>query len=153
MSALKRITSWIPATDRRDADPSKNYGVSAMTLSFAVLGEKGAVELSIYTGWYLKHVREEFAEKRLLSDTFMGRDLGYHSYRAQYAGQWSSDCCHLLGEERCFYEGSSLQAQELTEYFLEHGDESLFRKLEQLYKQYYDGERIETTATAGTEEE
>jgi len=57
--SLTREIKFSPAYDKRDPDPSKNYGIHGVTITFLLKGEKGAVQFVLYTNWHLPHVDHE----------------------------------------------------------------------------------------------
>ena len=52
MSGQRRIR-WIPAWDKRDPDPRKNYGVSGVNLFFEWIEPDWAISLVVKTPWVL----------------------------------------------------------------------------------------------------
>lgn len=132
---LVRSTQWFPAYDKRDPCPSKNYGIGAATLVFIVSGKAGAVNLTIYTGWYLKSVREEFGSKGWRSDV-MAIDLGVHSHTPQYPNHTVKTDCYILQGD-CYYDGSTLGAEEPFELLLSKGSDALWEYLENYYREQF----------------
>ena len=47
---------FLPAWDKTDPDPSKDYGISDVEILFLVVGDKGIVEFQLGTNWHLPHV-------------------------------------------------------------------------------------------------
>lgn len=125
-----------PAFDKRHSDPHKNYGIGAMRMTFLVIGEKGAVQWMISTNWYVESARAHLAnftneyERRWEPQPF---DLGYHAVEPQYDDQ-SSRPCEFTPGKVCYYDGSSLQAEVLTERFLAEGEDYLWNALEAYYR-------------------
>ena len=133
---MNRVIEWTPAYDKRHPDPSKNYGISSMTVRFVLIGDEGAVQFVLLTGWHLKHVREEFASRGLTG--VMPSDLGYHSYQPCYEGQQPiTEACEYLGGSPCYYDGSALAADRVFEIFLAGGEEALWKELEDYYQQVF----------------
>lgn len=134
---FERIVEVTGAFDRRDPDPSKNYGVHAMTLRFVLKGNEGAVQFVVYTPMHLPHVHDEWlAEgKSSLSTLFrpIGADIGYHAKRPQFKGHESmeGDCIYTDGP--CYYDGSGLQADEFMPTFLSGGSDAVWKMLEERY--------------------
>lgn len=105
------------------ADPSRNYGVGNVTMTFFLRGPKGAIQFKIGTEWGIKPVRDHLAQfDRIYAKPQQpsGWDLGYHAYEAQYDGQEPMGECRVLGCA-CFYDGSGLQADEMIEGFMAGG--------------------------------
>lgn len=90
---MKHIVKFLPAWDRTDPDPKKNYGISDVEIRFWVIGDKGIVEYQLGTGWHLPHVvdrrleamkhnvyigKEDFLLRRWSSPAF-SYDICYYS--------------------------------------------------------------------------
>ena len=131
---------FIPAFDRRNPDPHKNYGVHGMEIRFHLIGPKGVVQFVVYTNMHLPKVSDELWEKTRLGsfNPFrpMGADIGYHSHTPQYEGQRKMDDCQFI-EGGCYYDGSSLQAEEFMPTFLSGGEDAVWKMLEERYKQMF----------------
>jgi len=131
--------NWIRDT------PSRNYGITTASITFFVRGPKGVVQWKIGTEWGIKSVRDHLAKfsVRNIEEMRMpsGWDLGYHSYRPMYEGQEPlTESCPILNGDRCYYNGSSLNADYLIEGFLAGGTDWLWPKLEEVYRaQFEDG--------------
>ena len=142
---LERKVEFDPAYDKRHADDNKNYGIHGVNMRFVVNGSKGAIVLLIFTNWHLPMVREELdmryghtlpAEQSYIrvQSVVQPADLGYHSKKPQYEGQeaLTKDCQYLNGKP-CYYDGSGLQAETYFDYFVEKGEDVLWRLLEDRY--------------------
>lgn len=127
-----REVSFRPAFDRRDAEPSKNYGIGSVRITFVLKGELGAVQWMIGTDWDVPSAR---ATRSYYPDQgkVTGWDLGYHSPRPLYDGQSPMGECDVL-EGQCFYDGSSLNADLLVENFIAQGDAYVWAALEAYYR-------------------
>lgn len=144
MTELTHKIVFRPAFDKRDADPKKNYGIGAMTMTFLVIGPKGAVQWMISTNWYVdsacRHL-DGFPRSRLDKPRPMGYDLGYHSKEPHYEDQEAirgGETCEYTGGP-CYYDGSSLNAELPIEGFLAGGEDYLWPKLEALYRSTFEG--------------
>lgn len=134
---LERIVMASPAFDRRHPDPKQNYGIGGVRLTFIVKGKHGAIQFMIGTDWYPPHVQEErhhqIARSEYLAIQPSGWDVGYHSHVPMYDGQSPmANECHILGGQ-CFYDGSSLLADEWRDKFLSGGTDWLWPALEREY--------------------
>lgn len=138
MDKFKRITQWQPAFDKVHPDPSKNYGIGAVTVRFVLVGEKGATQFVMSTGWYLKHNREDLKSKSAFMLEPMAYDWGYHSRELMYEGQSHMGPCEYLGGDDCYYGGSSLYADTIMEQFFANGEEWLWGELEKEYNERFD---------------
>lgn len=131
---IKEIT-MSAAFDKRDPNPSKNYGIHGVEIRFVLKGELGATQFVIYTDWQLPHVQKEGKSmSKILPDRIqpMGANIGYHSPKPMYEGQSAMGQCNILGCE-CYYDGSSLQADEFIPEFLAGGSDAVWKKLEEVY--------------------
>lgn len=143
MTEFERIIQLRPAYDKRDSDPSKNYGVHGVDLLFVLKGSKGAVQFLLYTNWHLSRVEEEFMNKYSSYGQFwkpMPADLGYHSLKPLYEGQISYDDCLWLDGKPCYYDGSGLNAERIWKVLLEEGSDGVWRELEEYYKSVFSEE-------------
>jgi hypothetical protein len=123
-------------------DPHKNFGVSACRVWFYSIGPKGAVHLQIGTDWYPEAARNHLSkfpphtiwERRQPE----GWDIGYHSKTPHYDGQTSMGECEIIGCE-CYYDGSSLQADDWIEGFVNGGTKWLWPRLDEYYRYTFEG--------------
>ncbi len=138
-NGFRRRLEFTGAFDRRNSDPAKNYGIHGMEMRFVLIGPEGAMQFLVFTNLMLPHVREELFQKRNGTvERFdlsapMGADIGYHARTAQYDGQepMPGDCEYVGGP--CYYDGSSLGAQEFMPEFLAGGDDVVWAMLEKRY--------------------
>lgn len=148
-SALERRIDFRPPFDKRNPDPSKDYGIGAMLMTFYVIGEAGAVQWVISTGWYLPQLRDHLWRHAVKWESRFGRaddelfspkpyDLGYHAKEPHYDGQTAMPC-ELIEGGHCFYDGSSLNAERLLTPFLVGGPEALWPLLEDYYRETFPG--------------
>ncbi|UYN89869.1 MAG: hypothetical protein KIT08_01200 [Anaerolineales bacterium] len=137
MSKFKRITQWRPAFDKRHTDPKQNYGIGAVTVRFVLVGEKGATQFVMSTGWYLKHNHDELAKKAHSGLAPMAYDWGYHAREPQYEGQSPMGACEYLDGANCYYGGSSLYADKIMEQFFANGEEWLWDELHKEYNERF----------------
>lgn len=141
-----------PSWDKRDPNPSKNYGIHGCNMSFYVKGETGAIQFVIYTNWHLPHVQKELIEGCKGSKTEysgchfcrlepMPADIGYHSPVPHYEGQEPmSKACELLGGKPCYYDSSTLNAKRYFDIMVEKGSDALWEALEEYYNDVFNKE-------------
>lgn len=125
-----------PAFDRRDPNPAKNYGIGSMRMTFILLGPKGAVQWMISTEWFTESARQHlasFSREHARPHEPRAWDLGYHAKEPQYEGQEGRQDCHLLEGGTCYYDGSGLNAELLTERFIAEGVDYLWPALHAEY--------------------
>lgn len=142
-----------PAFDKRHPNPSRSYGIHGVEIHFTLIGEKGAVNFTIYTNWHLPKVQEELDKKSLddretyslekhkvvhLSCHPTGADVGYHSTTPSYEGQYKSSICPYLGGKKCYYDGSALYAEEVLKILIEKGEDGMWKDLMKCYKSYFE---------------
>lgn len=137
---LTRTIDILPAFDKRSDDPDKNYGIHGCDMRFVLKGDKGAVQFVLYTNWYLPAVREELIARTRTAEECARRfcplpaDVGYHSPVPIYEGQPGTDNCKYLDGKRCYYDGSSLQAEDVYRKLLEGGSDAVWAELEERYR-------------------
>ena len=129
--SLRREVLFNPAFDKRDPNPSKNYGIHGVDMRMYLIGELGAVQFVLFTEWHLPHVQKELNAK-LHARGPVPADLGYHSKTPRYEGQEVSHNCDLL-RCSCYYDGSGLNADPIFEILLREGSEGVWRALENYY--------------------
>ena len=141
MSKLKREIRFDPAYDRRHADPKKNYGIHSVTMSWFLSGPKGTIQFVVYTNWQLPHINKEqdaTLEKGKYSHLLcrpMPADLGYHSPVSMYEGEKPMDTkCEWIEGGVCYYDGSTLQAEDVFKLLVEEGHEAVWKRLEKEYE-------------------
>ena len=131
-------------------DKGKKYGIGAMRIRFLLIGPAGAIQFLMGTGWNLAHVRKQLARKEAEwlmehgEPLFFGPeawDIGYHSLTPQYEGQ-SEMACDLLPGGKCYYDGSSLNAEPIMERFIAEGTDYLWGELERSYGELFGGSRL-----------
>jgi len=126
-----------PAFDKRHDDPKKNYGIHGVTLRFLLRKPDAVMQFLLYTNWQLKHVRAEKGIATVERYPFsywqapMAADIGYHAKAPLYENQNSMDC-ELLGG-KCYYDGSTLNAEPVLESFIEKGLDGVWEALEEFY--------------------
>lgn len=132
---LQRSIRFEAAYDKRDPDPSKNYGVHGVTIRFVVSGDEGATQFLLYTGWQLPHVEKEWSERSDLPQSLrqpMPADLGFHSKTPHYEDHTPMKDCEWTGGD-CYYDGSSLNADPVFKRLLEEGEDGVWATLEDYY--------------------
>ena len=139
---MEKIIQINPAFDKRNPDPSKNYGIHGVDMRFILKGDKGAVQFVLYTNWHLSHVQEELTNKCNSREYCflkpMPADLGYHSLKPIYEGQEPmSDSCEYLDGKPCYYDGSGLSAIKIYDILVKEGDKGLWRELEEFYNDIF----------------
>jgi hypothetical protein len=138
---LTKEVTFYPAYDKRNPDPSKNYGIHGVDIYFILKGDKGAVQFALYTDWQLPHIQDErknVAVATLYGLKPFGFDVGYHATVPQYEGQepmcGPGECKCVPEGESCYYDGSGLRAEEwVRNVLLPHGSEGVWAALKEEY--------------------
>ena len=147
---FKREVKLRPAYDKRDSDPSKNYGIHGVDLCMYLKGERGVVQFIVYTGWHLEHVQDELIERAYLTRDVldlemlvkpMPADLGFHSYTQLHNYNLYTPECSLLDGHECYYEGSSLAAYRIYDVLVEKGSDGVWSELEAYYEDVFNAKR------------
>lgn len=140
MENFERRIEILPAYDKRNADPKKNYGIHNAELKFFLIGPKGAIQFVVSTGWYLPHVHTELlANGHGSTLKAWATDIGYHSPAPRYEGQEPiTDACPILNGQRCYYDGSSLNAEPIFKRMVAEGHEAVWEEMMDWYKQTFE---------------
>ena len=142
---FERIVIFNPAYDKRDPVPSKNYGICAVRIYFALVGKKGAISASVMTDWYLPETIDEYKRIGNQNQTpptdLRGEDrkmLDYHGVflhtkKPQYKCQ-EQNKCDLLKQGFCY--GGEIRDLEdkVGDILLRRGTEGLWEEFEKIYK-------------------
>ena len=138
MSKFTKEVVFYPAFDKRDPDPSKNYGIHGVELRFILKKGNKAVQFVVYTNWQLPHVsKDQLIRLHSPNDIElfwmpMPADLGYHSPHPMYDGQPAHKDCGFIGQD-CYYDGSTLNAEGVYEILLKDGSEGVWKRLEEYW--------------------
>lgn len=135
-----RDVQFTPAFDKRHADPEKNYGIGAVEIRFILKGVEGAVQFVCYTNWYTQGVVAEKGLNLITSSDSLfkphGFDLGYHSPTPDRG--YSKLPCSVLEQGYCYYDGSSLAADNLVDVLIAEGSDGVWKELESYYTNVFE---------------
>lgn len=146
---FERRVEFRAAFDKRDPDPTKDYGIHGVEIRFLLIGPRGATQFVLYTNWQLPHVTKETMAQTILRrfDEIdlkvrflpLPADFGYHAYEPQYDGHTRMDTCDVLtiAEGGCYYDGSSLAADDVYQRLLREGDAGVWAALEEAYAERF----------------
>lgn len=158
---MEKLTTFLPAFDKRNPDPKKNYGIHGVELRMVLKGELGAVQFVLYTNWQLPNVTEESRSEMTPEKYFLYEprpaDLGYHSPKPIYEGQLPTGVrdvydenyekkigtegtptpCVYLDGKPCHYDGSGLNAKGTYNTLLEKGSDGVWKELEDWYVELF----------------
>jgi hypothetical protein len=134
-SSITRFIKFLPAYDKRDPDPRKNYGIHGVDMTCYVKGNRGAVQFKLFTGWMLPHVQREIEGRTscIHGHKSFPADLGYHSPKPMYEDQIPmSEKCTILGGT-CYYDGSGLNAEGIFDILVREGGDAMWKALDEYY--------------------
>jgi hypothetical protein len=134
--------------DGRSKSPSKNYGIHATDVWFALSGKKGAVQFGFTLPAYLPHVAEELIlnpEMRPYLFEIRGVSVSFHNLKPTYDGHKKECDCELTPKGVCYPDSSfTLGSDWAKEIFAESNtrgninvDDQIWEKLETLYKETF----------------
>ena len=127
-----------------------SHGRHGMSIRFVAKGDAGAVQFLLYTG-----LTPQFAEPSEIgvrdcewgSAQAMPADLGYHSKTPRYTGHEVVDsACEFCGGQPCYYDGSSLNANDAMYALVNGGDAGLWAFLDAYYDTTFSGKPYPTPA-------
>jgi hypothetical protein len=116
----------------QDGDPKD----LAMHLVLFVRGSLGAVWLKVMlpVSWRLMD-RMDDAEIPRSFDRPIPLDVGYHSYGPREYASMMPDC-PILNGSTCYYDGSTLPADEIFKTLMKDGQDAVFDELAKLYVEF-----------------
>lgn len=133
VGGLTRVISFRPGHVCTRTGPGR-HGRRGTDLLFMLIGPELAVEFIVYTGWYPDW--DQGAKKTVLPAL-----LGYHSPTPRYEGQEPlTVSCEFLGGRPCYTDGSTLAAADVFKLFVQFGEEALWRRLTEYYKETLDAD-------------
>lgn len=131
---VERSITFEPAFDRRNPDPSKNYGIGGVNIRWVLKSGNKAVQFLVLTDWTPVHVQNERMSDHFRTDVIgiqpMAADLGYHSPEPMYDEQESMACDVL--DSQCY--GSSLNAEPVRDRLIAEGGDAVWDELEKYFK-------------------
>lgn len=116
-----RVMELLPSTE-----------TDSMRMRFVLKGPKGATQFVIATGMFFAHTRKKVSTHNYP----LGMDIGYHSLEPFYPDQLSYSC-DILDCGKCYYDGSTINAMEFMDTFLEKGESAVWPMLEDRYQQIF----------------
>lgn len=124
----KRV-EFTPAWHRVHEDPSKNYGVSGVSIHFLLVGENGAISWEIMTGWVLPETREWWKSRGIVpGEMTTAGGVGFH-YPPERDDLEYLDVgsCSYLGQCRC--DVGFLYGNTMMEKLIEGGEDALWAEM------------------------
>lgn len=109
-------------------------GRGSVKMWFVVRGKKGAVTFLIMTGMTFEEDRDHLPETCKIFP--LAGDIALHSYKQLDDSDIYNKNCKWRDGKRCYTKLHSLiWAQEVLERFLKEGEESLWKTLEEVYRE------------------
>lgn len=133
-----REISWVPAFDKRDTDPAKNYGINSLEMYWSLAGPNGAIELLVMTSWHLAHVQKENDERRpnarfpYLMHKPLAAYIGFHSCAPHFEGHEPTLNCKLFDGKPCYFDRSFTSAEPLLAKLITDGEEAVWAAMLEL---------------------
>ena len=134
VEGMERRIEFSPAYDERKRD----CGVHGAELRFYLVGPEGAVQFIVYTNWHLPQVQRDMDTRQDVQFPHLFHkpqpaDIGCHSRKPMYEGQtMCRENCHLL-HAPCYYDGSSLQAEDVFRILVEKGSDGVWAEMARRY--------------------
>lgn len=145
---FEQSISMSPAFSKRDTNPAKDYGIGSVRIHFVLKGPLGATQFIIGTDWYLPEDQKRLrASASILDDRVQpgGWDIGYHSPHPQYEGQAVMEgSCEYLNGQPCYYDGTSLGAEEFIPTFLAGGSDAVWKMLRERYDTLFPSSAVQS---------
>jgi len=138
----------LPHMELDDGTDDTNYGVGGCTLWMVLKGPRGAVQFAVITDWYPPHVQEQWRKGEARVDLGLqpiGLDVGYHSpvplsgsETFREPGDCPGECPYVPKGTRCYYDGSSLRADDwVRDILLRKGSDGIWEALEAEYRRLF----------------
>lgn len=119
--SLEHIVRVYPAYDRR----AEGYGCGNANIFFTLKGPKGAISLSVDSGWALDGVPPYKA---------IGRAVCEHRLTKVYDEEMPHEDCEWLDGQTCYGGCSYVTSDEFFEVLVRDGEDAMWEKLEEWYE-------------------
>lgn len=120
---------FIPCPGKPIVAHGDSHGISSNKWRYVLRGEGLAVHFLYLDDIFLPETRTPHES---MSFYPMAHDIGYHSVIPLYDDQTGTDQCDYLGM-RCYYDGSSLEADTPLHILTEHGEDKLWEYMEHYF--------------------
>ena len=141
ISDFQREVHFAAAYDKRAPEPSKNYGIHGVHITFTVKRGGEGLTFSLSTNWQLPHVQEETDARPYdpshpwLFHKPQPFGVDYHFREPEYDDQHRRDKCEVTGAH-CYSDGSALLGDDFMRTLIEGGDAALFARMEQQFLEW-----------------
>lgn len=122
-------------SDRCKPGSGGSHGIGAVDMRMVLKGPLGVVQFVLYTGWHLDETPEGVGKP-------LAADLGYHSPTPLYEGQYQTESCTYFDGASCFYDGSSLNAEEPWRILRYEGGDAVWKYLRDYYASTFEQVRV-----------
>jgi hypothetical protein len=126
--------------DDKNCKPGKggSHGRHGLTIGFALIGSKGAVSFTLFTGWQPTDKKEFFSDYfKACAVGAMPSGLDYHSRTEEEYGM-KRDNCKWLDDAPCWCDGSVLNSNDAFYCLVNGGTDALWEFLEGYYKCHFE---------------
>lgn len=132
---------WLtPAYHKVHEDPKKNFGVHGLDIHFVLIGPKGAVNWTFFTGCVLDKTIEWWKDRGDIDPRFkgwMGTELRYHSPKPMFENQTvCKDVCDWLGVP-CYTDAGYIMGGDMEQPFLMDAEDYVWKRLENHYNDMF----------------
>lgn len=114
-------------SERCKPNAGGSHGIGSVDMRMVLKGPLGVVQFVLYTHWYLDETPKTRRGEPLPAD------LGYHSPKPLYEGHYETESCAYFDGASCFYDGSSLNAEEPWRILRYEGGDAVWKFLEGYY--------------------
>lgn len=134
----EQLVTCTPAFEARDPDPSKDYGIGGVQISFAERRGDLVIECSFFTDWYLPETQEKLSRQprgTYYKPIPLCNGIYWHYPKKTNEYQYEQKECILSGGS-CYGEaGSALYAEKITERLLREGAAGVWAEIDQAFKE------------------
>ena len=148
VNGFERIISFKPGyICSRPFGDGRSHGKHGTDLIFVLRGEAGAINFTIYTGWSEDSIEWRNGDKRHIL-AVLPADIGGHGYKPRYSEQHRQEKCCWLDDKPCYYDGSSLQAEDVYKVLVTQGEEAMWEEMQRYYQRWLLGDELEKSSDA-----
>jgi hypothetical protein len=144
----------IHKSERCKPNAGGSHGKHGLEILFIVKGDDGAVQFNLSTGWMPQRVAMSSINYRDVDEWCnrgpMPFDLGYHSKTPTYEGsEPAQKSCEWCDGQPCYYDGSSLNANDAMYALVNGGEDALWKFLDAYYECTFGDAEYPTPAEYG----
>jgi len=141
---LKEDISITPAFDYMNNKDKAEYGRGCSIITFAIIGEKGAITLTAFTNWFLPETLKVVPNITKIDNNIHSKIAQIHTNtplkniddNLLFINCYDN-CSYVISEKcYCYSFLSCHKEEELIELLIRKGSDALFKELESYYKIY-----------------